>query len=54
MEPAMTDRSIQKITRTDDEWREILTPEQFRVGVKDGTERAFTRGSHDDEKRDGV
>ena len=50
----MTDKSIQKIKRTDDEWRKLLTPEQFRVGVKDGTERAFTRGSHDDEKRDGV
>ena len=43
-----------KIKRTDAEWREILTPEQFRVGVKDGTERAFTPGSHDDEKRSGL
>ncbi len=43
-----------KIKRTDAEWREILTPEQFRIGVRGGTERAFTPGSHDDEKRSGL
>ena len=31
-----------KITRTDAEWRARLTPEQYRVTRKHGTERAFT------------
>ena len=39
--------------RTDEEWRQILDPEAYRVGVKDGTERAFTPGNFNDEKRPG-
>ena len=45
---------IEKITRTDREWRERLTDPQYRVGVKEGTERAFSPGNHNDEKRDGL
>ena len=30
-----------KITRTDEEWKQILTPEQYRVLRMKGTERAF-------------
>ena len=30
------------ITKTDEEWREQLTPEQFEVCRNKGTERAFT------------
>ena len=41
-----------KIKRTDAEWRELLTPDEFHVGVKEGTERAFT-SELNDEKRDG-
>jgi len=31
-----------EVTRTDEEWKKILTPEQYYVLRKHGTERAFT------------
>ena len=34
--------SLKKIVKTDAEWRKILTPEQYRVVRRQGTERAFT------------
>jgi peptide-methionine (R)-S-oxide reductase len=43
----------QKLKRSDSEWKEILSPEQYRVGVKEGTERAFTPGNLNDEHRSG-
>ncbi len=33
---------MEKITKNDREWREQLTPEQYRVLRKKGTERPFT------------
>lgn len=34
--------SDEKIRKSDDEWRQKLTPEQFAVARKAGTERAFS------------
>lgn len=46
--------TVETITRTDSEWRELLTPEQYQVGVKEGTERAFSPGNFEGEKRGGL
>ncbi|MBC7923387.1 MAG: peptide-methionine (R)-S-oxide reductase MsrB [Ferruginibacter sp.] len=37
--PLPPDRRVEK---TDAEWRQLLTPEQYRVARQHGTERAFT------------
>ena len=42
-----------KIEKTDEQWREELTPEQYEVLRKGGTERAFT-GKYWDKHDDGV
>ena len=42
-----------KVKKTDAEWREQLTPEQFQVTRKHGTERAFT-GPNWDNKAAGL
>jgi peptide-methionine (R)-S-oxide reductase len=42
-----------RVTKTDAEWRERLTPEQYEVTRKAGTERAFT-GKYWDCHDDGV
>ena len=38
---------VEKVKKTEAEWKEILTPEQFKVTRKHGTERAFTGEYHD-------
>ena len=42
-----------KIEKSDDEWKNMLTPEQFKVARKKGTEPAFT-GAYWDHHESGV
>ena len=47
----MTEKISDKINKTDAEWRQQLTPEQYQVARGCGTERAFTGqywNKHDD------
>ncbi len=44
---------MKKIIKTNQEWKEILTPEEFYICRKAGTERAFT-GKYNDFKEDGI
>ncbi|MGK7346765.1 MAG: peptide-methionine (R)-S-oxide reductase MsrB [Candidatus Nitrospinota bacterium M3_3B_026] len=46
-------RMITRIRKTDEEWKKILTPEQYHVLREEGTERAFSSPLHD-EKREGI
>ena len=36
-----------KVVKTDAEWREQLTPEQYQITRKHGTERAFSSPNFD-------
>ncbi|NIO02236.1 MAG: peptide-methionine (R)-S-oxide reductase MsrB [Candidatus Latescibacteria bacterium] len=42
-----------KVAKTDEEWRRLLTPEQYRIARQKGTERAFS-GKYHNFKGEGV
>ena len=44
---------MDKIKKSDEEWRKQLTPEQYAVARGSGTERAFT-GKYHDSHADGI
>ena len=44
---------MEKVVKTEAEWRELLSPKEYHVCREKGTERAFT-GEYYNEKSDGV
>lgn len=38
-----TIEEVEKVVKSDEEWRKLLTPEQFEVARKKGTEAAFSK-----------
>src|SRR5512135_488086 len=49
----MAEKTLKKVQKSDSEWREQLTPQQYDVTRRAGTERAFT-GPYWDEKGEGM
>lgn len=43
--------TIEKITKTDVEWRAQLSKEQYDIARKEGTERAFTSPLNDEKRK---
>lgn len=53
MEDDLKSETDKKIAKSDAEWRNLLTEEQYRVTRRHGTERAFT-GPNWDQKAEGL
>ncbi len=51
--PSEAQANSAPLPRTEEEWKKVLTPEQYRVTREKGTERPFT-GEYWDCKKDGV
>jgi peptide-methionine (R)-S-oxide reductase len=52
MDSIPTDKNT-KIQKTEQEWQQALTPEQYQITRQKGTERAFT-GAYNDFKNEGI
>jgi peptide-methionine (R)-S-oxide reductase len=42
-----TEKDVEKVRKSDEEWRSLLTEESYRVARKAGTEPAFSGAYHD-------
>lgn len=47
----MTEQRSFKVVKTDEEWREQLTPEQYKITRQHGTERAFSSPDYDSKRK---
>lgn len=43
-----------KVVRTKQEWKKVLTPDQYTITREDGTERAFTKNNFNDNHQAGM
>jgi peptide-methionine (R)-S-oxide reductase len=53
LDSPVADADTDRVRRTEDEWRKILSPEQYRILREKGTERAFS-GKYWKHHEDGV
>ena len=52
-EPKPSEEKIKPVKKTDEEWKKILTPEQYRILRKAGTERPNGEVYHEFKKQGG-